>query len=343
MRTRNQFIDLLKGIAVVLMIQVHIIELFASNSVSSSSYGNLLLFLGGPLVAPIFAIILGYNIASSNKTTKQLIIRGLSFFILGMVLNIALNFNLILSVYRGVLEIDLLPYIFGSDILHFAGLVIIVISILKNVFLKSNILLVFSSVLVVFLGQFLIHFIPENLVLKYMTSFFYGSSHWSYFPLFPWLVYPLIGLFFYNLSQKFDFTIIQNTKYKLGIFVAFVLFLLFTLSYAIKISSNLPMYYHHNYTFTIWLIVFVSFYVFFMNEINKFLAQTLLFKYLAWLGKNVTMAYVVQWIIIGNIATVIYKTIDNPYVLLTYYFSIFVFTSAVIFLISKVSTYFKST
>ena len=41
---RTQLADLLKGIAVVLMIQVHIIEKFAVVSIYESNVGKLLLF-----------------------------------------------------------------------------------------------------------------------------------------------------------------------------------------------------------------------------------------------------------------------------------------------------------
>ena len=59
---RNQTADLLKGIAVLLMIQVHVIELFSTDAINSSRIGHILLFLGGPPVAPVFAVIFGYYI-----------------------------------------------------------------------------------------------------------------------------------------------------------------------------------------------------------------------------------------------------------------------------------------
>ena len=59
--SRIKTADLLKGIAAILMIQVHIIELFATNDISESTAGKFLLFLGGPAVAPVFIILLGYQ------------------------------------------------------------------------------------------------------------------------------------------------------------------------------------------------------------------------------------------------------------------------------------------
>ncbi len=55
MPTRTQTFDLLKGVAVLLMIQVHIIELFADNVISTSQVGKVLMYLGGAPVAPVFA------------------------------------------------------------------------------------------------------------------------------------------------------------------------------------------------------------------------------------------------------------------------------------------------
>ena len=87
--TRNHSLDLLKGIAVLLMIQVHVMELFASVAVSNSTAGKLSLFLGGAPVAPLFMIIFGYLIVKSNKSVRQLLARGVKIFVLGMALNIA--------------------------------------------------------------------------------------------------------------------------------------------------------------------------------------------------------------------------------------------------------------
>ena len=91
MTNRSQTPDLLKGIAVVLMIQVHIVELFATPEIFESQMGKILLFLGGPLCAPIFMVIFGYYIAATKKTTSKLLARGVRIFLAGMLLNIGLN------------------------------------------------------------------------------------------------------------------------------------------------------------------------------------------------------------------------------------------------------------
>jgi len=335
---RFQIADLLKGIAVLFMIQVHIVELFSDTVFYTSNLGKILLFIGGTPVAPVFTLFLGYFIANSNKTFYQLLIRGSKIIGLSMFLNIALNFNLILSVYEGLYEVDLWPYILGIDILQFAGFSIIVIAFLKNLLQKSLVFIILCIFISVVLGQILSNFIPENIVLKYISALFYGSAHWSYFPLFPWLAYPLAGIAFYKIQKRYDLSIFSKPKFILLIVVVFFIFIAFTLNYAISISSNLPLYYHHSLLFMSWVLVFLAFYSLLINEINKLIGNSFLCKYLKWLGENVTLIYVIQWLIIGNMATNIYKTISNPLTLLYYFMGILLFSSGVGYFILKLKS-----
>ena len=184
------------------------------------------------------------------------------------------------------------------------------------------VLVIFSAILVAFLGQFLIQFIPENITFKYITSFFYGTTHWSYFPLLPWLAFPLTGFLIYSLIPKVNLNFLTLTKFKIIVIISSFVFLVFTIKYAISISSDLELYYHHSFLFSMWLIVFIIFYSFYINELNKNLGHSILLKYIKWLGENVTIIYFVQWVIIGNIATEIYKTVSNPLFLVLYFIPI---------------------
>ena len=68
---RIETADALKGIAILLMIQVHILELFAVPKIVESHLGKLVLFLGGPSVAPLFMVIFGYFLLSNQHSFKQ--------------------------------------------------------------------------------------------------------------------------------------------------------------------------------------------------------------------------------------------------------------------------------
>lgn len=339
---RYQIIDLLKGIAILLMIQVHICELFASEEIYHSSLGKLSLFLGSVPVAPILMVFLGYFLFNNSKSSSHILWRGIKLFTLGMLLNILLNFNLIYSVYTNKLQINIWPYVFGVDILHFAGLSTIALFCLRKWLEKYLLVSVFLIILISTGSQFLISIEPTNSITKYISSYFFGCSNWSYFPLFPWLVYPLAGMILYQLQQKFDFRFFYLPKTKLLFGSAFLLFLVFTIKYAIDVSSNLQQYYHHGLLFFIWVILFCLFYALLIHELNTHVGESMVFKYLKWLGKHVTLIYAIQWIIIGNIATEIYKTVSSPVYLATWFLGIIFVTSGLTYLVLKLKAFSSS-
>jgi len=336
MTVRAPNADLLKGIAILLMIQVHIIELFSTNLISTSHVGKVLMFFGGPPVAPVFAFVLGYFLASSKKSKKQLIIRGIKLFALGMLLNIALNFNLIFSITKDLYKLDRLPYILCVDILQFAGISIILITLLKKIIEQSIFFTITCCFVSAFLGHYLLNNIPENEFLLYISSLFYGSSKWSYFPLFPWLAYPLTGIVFYQIKHRFDFSVVKDAKLWFPMLILCILFSVFTARYAVSISSQLSLYYHHGIKFFLWTLLFLCFHGFFANEINKLIGNTIALKYIKWLGKNVTAMYFIQWVIIGNIATEVYKTVSSPVYLVMAYIAILIVSSALCWMYLKI-------
>jgi uncharacterized membrane protein len=322
MPARTQTADLLKGIAALLMIQVHLIELFASKNIADSTTGKLLLFLGGPPVAPVFLFFLGYFIATSQKTTWQLIGRGVKIIILGLALNTALNLNLIISVFSGRYIVDILPYLFGVDVLPHAGLCILFIAVMKKVLNRHFLVPLILAFIAAIFGEVFLEHVPQQPFQLYTFAFFYGDGWWSYFPLFPWFSYSLAGIAFYKLSQQFDFSIFDSLKAKFIIGILFCLFLIFTGIYAVSVASDLQVYYHHGIQFFLWVIVFLVFYGFFTNELQQVAGGKVIFNYLEWLGRNITLIYVIQWILIGNIATEIYRTVASPAYLIISFFAI---------------------
>ena len=77
---------------------------------------------------------------------------------------------------------------------------------------------------------------------------------------------------------------------------------------AFRIITDLPSYYHHQVFLFTWMAGFIIFYTWLIQKIEALVGGSQAAKYIKWLGKNVTVVYVVQWLIIGNIATSIYKT-----------------------------------
>jgi hypothetical protein len=319
-------LDLLKGIAVLLMMQVHILELFATETIRASHAGKILMFLGGPPVAPVFMIILGF-FAGQHKSEKQLCLRGLKLFLLGMFLNVVMNLNLIVSSMRGTLKVDLFPYLFGVDILHLAGLSLIFIGLTKKILERSITITLVFSLLIAASGTIHFLFFNNTIFATYLISYLQGVSAWSYFPLLPWLAYPLAGFIISRLFQKGSEISDPDTKAKLALFLGFSVFLALSLKYAVRVSADLSRYYHHGIIFFLWALVFLGGYAFTMKEINDRFSELLIIRYLKWLGRYVTVAYVIQWILIGNIATEIYQTVSSPLYLSLWWIAVLVLTT----------------
>lgn len=336
MSSRYQTPDLLKGIAVVLMVQVHLVELFATEQITLSTAGEILLFLGGPPVAPVFMAVFGYFLAMSKKSSKELLKRGVLIFLLGMGLNIALNAHLLFKITTNEIALNPLEYIFGVDILHLAGLTIVFFAFTKKWLLRNNIALLAICLVVSFLGKFLAEYTLQE--ANYVTAYFFGKESWSYFPLFPWLCYPLLGMLFTKIQPRIDFNRLHKHKTKAQLFLVSAIFLIFTIPYALKVSSDLPQYYHHGSVFFLWTLFFLLLFLFWMYQLERFAGKTVLLKSIKWLGQNVTVAYVIQWILIGNIATAIYKTVDSYWLLAVFFVSVLVVTCLLTFLYERYKT-----
>jgi len=312
-KNRDGTADLLKGLAVLFMIQVHIMEQFGTADLYESFIGKISLFLGGVPCAPVFLAVMGYFLAKTERPYKYFLKRGLILFTGGILLNIFRSANLLLQLYAGKMEADPLFYIFGADILPLAGLSLIVAGLLRVVFRSRPLPYFLTAIATVFIGQFLPA--PNSLpgYLSYLTSFFIGSGEMSYFPFFPWFAYVLTGyawqLFIckQNIFQKTQETVQVVSMVFLWIFI------FLTLPWAATISHNLTGpggYYHHHIQFFAWATIFMAGYLWAIKQAETGYGNTMFLRAVKWTGENVTLIYVVQWLIIGNLATGFYRSQD---------------------------------
>ena len=323
--------DVMKGLAVVLMVQVHLTEVFALPEVYSSMTGRVSLFLGGPFAAPVFMAVMGYFLAASRKSTSGMLLRGLKIFFLGLVLNIALNFNLLVHIFRDNLNVDPWSYVFGADILFLAGLSIIFITLLKPLLGRNPLSYFGLAVLVSALSPLLPDLPGGAGWLNYIQALLWGHLWWSYFPLLPWMAYPLLGMTFYFFMEKYREYLAKYKNSAVWIGLLSGLLALLASPYAFRISTDLPAYYHHGFLMFLWNTAFLLFWTILISAISRNINELKAIKYLAWLGKNVTVFYVVQWIIIGNIGTAVYKT-QFPVQLILWFVAIMTVTSLAVML-----------
>jgi hypothetical protein len=304
---RLELPDLLKGFAVFLIIPVHILELFIDNPGRDTVFGKILLFLGGPFCVPVFMMVMGYFTANSKKSPTRHFFRGVKVFIVGILLNIALNFHLLIKIKFDGWPYNPWEYIWSVDILYLAGLSLMFLSLLKIPGKGQE----WVSLILFFLITGLTGVMNEiamSTEKNYIIPFIAGDYTWSYFPIFPWLAYPLAGFAFFYLEGKIKSFLHLHQKFSAVIIGLIGIMVLIFYKWGVKTTVHLPAYYHHTFWYSLWALGIVSLWILFVRYINRKFRGICIVSFLKWLGKNITIFYLIQWLIIGNIATAIYQT-----------------------------------
>jgi hypothetical protein len=160
-------------------------------------------------------------------------------------------------------------------------------------------------------------------------AFLVGEYSWSYFPLFPWLAYPLSGCLVL-VAGDYDKIKILFEKKAIWIFICCSVVIAATSWFAIPHITVLSLYYHHNIILYLWMILFIIIWYRLLQKLDSVSSTAWPLVYLRWVGKNVTAFYVFQWIIIGNLATWLYHS-QGRLALFSWFVSISIFVSLFVF------------
>jgi len=303
--SREPFPDFLRGLAVILMIQIHITENLLASEPSNYLFERWSYFLGGIPAAPIFIFLMGYFQAKSKLSLIDELKRGVKLFLLGLVLNLMLNLSLIYNYFTNQIDVDILSYIFGVDILFFAGLSYMVLAVLKRV-IHNNYILIFLVVIIHLINYYFLEIEIESQSLKYILSFFFRVSYWSYFPLISWITFPLMGVF---LARTALLEKILNKKFSNFFWIVYLIVFFTTLNYGQNNSIDLANYYSMKFDFYLYSLFLMFGWIKLWKAIFEKFSDNMFSGYLVWIGRNVTAVYFFQWVIIGNITTYLYKSL----------------------------------
>lgn len=329
----------MKGLAVMAMIQVHLTELFSVPSWQESVGGHISLFIGGPAAAPLFMIVMGYLAAQGKRAPSGLALRGVKLILWGLLLNIGLNFHLLIRIFVDGWQSNPLHYILGVDILFLAGLSLILIALAKAAG-RFDALLASAMIVALLAATYLKQWSGAGTeAMDYLMAFVHSDARWSYFPLVPWAAYPLAGFVAARLSILQRLTFLRERTYWLIVLIG-VLLLSITFSIGWEAATNLTLWYHHQIPVIIWNLVFVAT----LSAAAKLIIMAFegrpAVKFLSWTGRHVTAFYVFQWLIIGNLATSIYQT-RYPLQLLFWFIAITAASAGLTWLYDREKTKFR--
>ncbi|NUN07901.1 MAG: DUF1624 domain-containing protein [Ignavibacteriaceae bacterium] len=305
LKGRDAVPDLLRGIAVIKMVLVHILEIFLVTGTFTLILESNFFYISGSTGPTVFMMVMGYYIAKSKKDNRDGLTRGLMLIFGGILLNILLNGSLLYHFFIGESDLNPFHYIFAVDILIFAGISLVLIYGVRLTTKFSLIVLIIMFAAVVLLSDYLPkNYFGTDYLMRYLGAVFFTKEEWSFFPVIPWLVYPLAGYLFANFENKIKLSVSQEK----GILVIFILFTLLTIPGVFSGLASLSDYYHHGSQIIAWNLIFLTGYIVAVKYLNRVAGNNSLFYLIRWIGKNVTPAYVLQWIIIGNTGTFIYRT-----------------------------------
>jgi len=182
-------IDILRGIAVILMVIFNYSFALSYLKIYTFNGGWLYWFLFPRLVATMFICIAGLSLTllyNQTKSYKRIFSRGLKIFCLGILITVItfLTFPQAFIVF-GILHLIGLSIILGSPFLKFRKL---------NLFLGLSII-----ALGIYLQSFRFDF-SWLLWLGFIPNNFYT---FDYFPILPWFGVTLLGIFFGNFFYNY--------------------------------------------------------------------------------------------------------------------------------------------
>ncbi len=303
---RQPEVDIAKGLAILFMVLVHTLEMFA-NTHARMSYGAYMVIqvLGAPFSAPVFMFALGVGLVYSRKNTPGLLARrGLFLLAMGYALNILRDGIPYLLHHLHDLTPDvmdgLVSELINVDILGFAAVMFLFWALLRRLGLKDRWLAVLWALLGIareLLAPVRVTSIPARIV----TSYFWGSCSDSYFPFILWMFYPVAGYFFGKIL------ICSRDKKKLYRHTALVGLAAFAVSSAVVAVCQIELgqsdvfqydYFHHGLVANVWygsiVLVWLSV-CFAVRHVVKGPLARLIFRW----SRNINALFFLQWVILG--------------------------------------------
>ncbi len=275
---RVKYLDLVRGLAIFFMIMQHAMLVHEYGAGDSSDiFSVVFVVLGTWPAAPVFMVVMGVFMQQSKMNTRGMMIRGLKLLALGYVLNFV-RFTIPLLIVKDNQAFTLL---FEIDIFQLAGLSYIILAGLRKV--ASN---KFAFPVIILFIIIISPYLWAD--INYLTDPFIGINEIVSFPVFPWIIYPMLGMYLSDTLLNMD------KKKTIVLSIAAVIALTFGL---ITLGDH-TVYAYPQHTFDVHLIIiaFVLLYLVTAYYISKYIGDI---KILTIWSKNITSIYILQWIIYG--------------------------------------------
>lgn len=301
--SRIKSLDLARGFTVLFFAPVHAVLLFSKPEVYNTPFGLFLTFIAEDIGAQVFMLLMGISFVLSKRNDFNSVIKKVAWLLAaGYVLNFlkfvlpAMSNILPAGVYTE-LQVSrnccgYIKMLLTGDILQFAAIamfIIYAVSRLPRYPLWASVV----AIVICFVSPLLYDKHGNNAFCNYLLQLVSGQPPRVFFPLLPWLVYPLTGLvigYFIRLQKPLVFGYCMMA--------GFILMLL-------SCSEWLPYHDKLNESFyrtyppgTLYHLGMVLVWLYIVHWIAKHHPHRLLLKPFSFLSKHITLIYCVQWIIL---------------------------------------------
>lgn len=278
--------------------------------------------IGQPLGAPMFLFAMGACINFSRKhTPKSMMLRGLTLFIAGFLINIWRFFIPYMTGYAVTKNADKfitpLPYrVFGNDVLQFAGLFFLLFGFLLHMKVHEKWIVTLAAVMSV-CGSLIRHHDTGSEVLNIALSHFVGTEDtaglyvMSDFPILNWFIVPVCGYLFGKLLMHVkDKDRFYKIVFPLPLIVSVSFFVIEYIFEFGQMASGETLlfsencYYHALWYDAIGYVVFavgiLGAYHFIMKKIKGIFRE-----FIISLSRNITHVYVIHWFLVVMLTNVL--------------------------------------
>lgn len=336
---RMTYFDNVRGLLAIGMIICHTIIMYGSESMLQKPLGIFGEWIIGTWPgAPVFMILMGiFFVYPHDRSTSHKFIRGIKLFLLGLILNLirfVVPYLIALATGSDAFQnIAILApqedfpvmwqLFYFMDILTFAGLSIVILAIFDTIFSKDWQWLILA-LFVVFLspymwgtGRDLGNFYPL-LQPFWSNSLVDGILSDTAFPVFPWLLYPIIGLL---IGRQLSNGATLDTLLPLLVRSSVVLGFVGSSIMLVSNHSQLGDFYRMYPGATLLCAGFgLSWIAMFMILTKHRICQRA-FGCLTFWSRNLTLIYLVQWILIGfGVLIFGYRQQDNSWIVFSLIF-----------------------
>lgn len=132
--------------------------------------------------------------------------------------------------------------------------------------------------------------------VDWLLNYLWGNSDLTYFPVFSWLYYPLLGMAFgVLLNNSDDIKQLFKSFMKLGL----ILLLIGSLICLPNLDYHMNSYFHSSYGLMVWITGFILVWLWLINIIVEKAENNKIVKLINYWGKQTTTIYIIHWFLIS--------------------------------------------